>query len=485
MAWILWLLSLSFASAAIAQSLTEVLRSRSELSIWYNLIQPQWETLNGFKNITFLAPNNDAMLSYFNNPQISGCASSNSDILNALTSYHTLQQAYESFPGTSWFYTKLIDYKYSSGKDNATFIDTPNFDFYVNSTKLVSGLNAVSNLVSPPIPFSGGFIFIIDAVLQLPANTTDTLIAAGYTAFAGAIFYTATQDIANSRNIDFNVPTNAAFQEVGDTMRRLTAADAKAMVLYHMMNQSDLPTSGYYDGPLPTLLGTNVTFSNSSDSLSYVNNALTDDSSYFFSAGSPNIWIIEEVLNPNNASAPINSTAWPSPSKVAYVPFESSILQTSIPLCEKPVWLDSVLHPANSHKNVGAIAGGVIGGVLGVVILVLTAYMVLRRRKRRSSPESGQEIDGAETFGRPELKGNTHMPGELGPEQKHELGAKQNYELTAEEKYELSSEKKEYYELEGDLKDIPELEAHRSPTETESPVSAPSSERTYVQAVTK
>lgn len=454
---------LLIVATAFTQSLTDLLKSKTELSVWYRLIQPQWETLNSLKNITFFAPNNDAMLAYFNTAQISGCASTNTNILQALISYHTLQQAYYSFPGSSFFYTELAGTEWSGSVTNQTYLQTPNpsnisqgGSVYSDQNVLVSGLNAYSNLLSAPISFSNGVVYVIDAVLQLPANTSATLIAAGYTAFLGALRHTNTEDIANTRGIDLNVPTNEAFQDVGEILQKLSPDEARAMMLYHMSNDSFYASSGYPEGTQPTLEGTNITVTNASTSPSYDNNALIDDSAYFFSSDSNNIWVIKQVLNPQNTTAPLNSSSWPNPSKVSYIPFASLVPYTPVPLCQKPAWLDSVIRGDSKKVSAGAIAGGVVGGVLGLCMVAFGIFSMIRRRNRYGHHLLNQEIDGTETIGKPELTGSTQIPIETGPEQKHELDTKQ--------KFELSTEPKEVFELpSGDNRDKDEIEAPFSP----------------------
>ena len=318
MARIIWLQLLYLIDLGFTQSLTDVLKSRAEISVWYRLIQSQWKALDAMNNITFFAPSNQAMSNYFKAPQISGCASTDPSILESLVLYHTLEQEYDSFPGTSFFYTQLNDAKYAAGADtNATYIqttippDNKDNNWFLNTTTLVSGLNSASNLLSPPIRFANGAIYIVDSVFQLPASTTTTLIVAGYTAFAGALHHGYLEDLANTKSVDLNVPTNEAFQEVGNIMQTLTPDDFRAVMLYHMLNDTLYTGSGYPEGIQPTLEGSNITNSNTTSWLTYTNNARINNSAYFFSSDANNIWVIDQVLNPKNQSAPPNSTAWP------------------------------------------------------------------------------------------------------------------------------------------------------------------------------
>ena len=99
--------------------------------------------------------------------------------------------------------------------------------------------------------------------------------------------------------------------------------------------------------------------------------------------------------------------------------------------------------------QVRSIIGGVIGGILGLCLIILGVFIYLRRKKR-SLTAIHQEIDGNETFGKPELKGYSKMPIEMGPEQKHELESKENHELTAEQR--------PLFELPGSDIDVAELE---------------------------
>lgn len=466
--------SLYLVVTASALSLTELLKSRSELSVWHRLIQPQWDALDRLTNITFLAPNNGAMSEYFNTPQVTGCASADPAIVQALVSFHTLQQEYDSFPGGSVFTTGLTGDPYAASITNETWLfsllASDSNSPAANVTSLVSGLNTHSNILSLPISFSGGVVYIIDTVLQLPANTSITLVAAGYTAFAGAIRHTFTEDIANTKGVNINLPTDEAFQEIGSALLNMTADETRTMILYHMQNQSIWASDGNLDGPSATLAGINLTDTNINDTVSYTNNALVDNSAYFYSSDSGNIWVMDKVLNPRNTTAPLGSVAWPNPSKVAYVPFASDAPHFAPTQCAKPVWLDSVLY-ASRIKRDRAIIGVVVGLVLAVGLIATRVIFSRRKNKRVAGPH--QEIDGMETFGRPELRGYSHVPSELDADLKHELENAEN------QVFELPAESDTRPELESRLPRL-ELATHKSEThDLVSPLS-PEAERLLI-----
>jgi len=88
------LLPLALAQAAWAQSLTDVLASQNDtLSTLISLLQGQPDlvsALAGLKDITILAPSNDAFTTLLSDPAVAAAVQSDPALVPALLSYHVI-----------------------------------------------------------------------------------------------------------------------------------------------------------------------------------------------------------------------------------------------------------------------------------------------------------------------------------------------------------------------------------------------------------
>lgn len=92
---------------------------------------------------------------------------------------------------------------------------------------------------SQNLNFTGGVIHIIDRVLSVPQNLTDTLSNANLTAAAGAI---ETADLAPAvgmlQNITVFAPDNAAFSDIGSVLANLSADALRSTLGYHVVENA-------------------------------------------------------------------------------------------------------------------------------------------------------------------------------------------------------------------------------------------------------
>lgn len=105
----------------------------------------------------------------------------------------------------------------------------------------------------PPqnLNFTGGVIHIIDRVLSVPQNLTDTLSNANLTAAAGAI---ETADLAPAvgmlQNITVFAPDNAAFSDIGSVLANLSTDALRSTLGYHVVENAVVYSSDVMNSTL-------------------------------------------------------------------------------------------------------------------------------------------------------------------------------------------------------------------------------------------
>jgi uncharacterized surface protein with fasciclin (FAS1) repeats len=96
------------------------------------------------------------------------------------------------------------------------------------------------------VNFTGGVIHVIDTVLTLPVNVSETLTAAGLSSLRGALNQTNLLDTVNSTpNITIFAPNNAALQAIGGGLANLTPDQITDVLTYHAVVAA---TPGYSSG---------------------------------------------------------------------------------------------------------------------------------------------------------------------------------------------------------------------------------------------
>jgi hypothetical protein len=112
----------------------------------------------------------------------------------------------------------------------------------------------------------------------------------------------------------------------------------------------------------------------------------------------------------------------PSPSwwwTVALTPQGQTVAPSGIPRFTGSNATAATISPQPESKNVGAIAGGAVGGFIGLCLLLVLAFLILKRRRSAAPPTI---IDG-ESFKPAELS-PVSVPAEMierGPEKPAEL----------------------------------------------------------------
>jgi uncharacterized surface protein with fasciclin (FAS1) repeats len=309
----------ALASTACAQSLTELLSNTTQLSnltTYLGLFPQLSQTLSQLTNVTILAPSNDAFMALMNTS--AGMAAINdTNLVEALLTYHVLNGTYSSFENTSFVHTALMDGMYANVTGGQVVEAVAGSD---GNVTFVTGLLQQANTTGSPVNFTGGVVHIIDAVLTLPQNVSSTAVAANLTAAVGAL---TKADLASTvdelMDVTIFVPSNEAFDAIGNLVGNLTKEDLTKILEYHVINGTVAYSTSLMNMSVPTLGGENVTISIINDEV-FVNSAKVTVPNVLVANGV--VHVIDAVLNPSN------TTAMPNPSESTAAPAFSGASST-------------------------------------------------------------------------------------------------------------------------------------------------------------
>ncbi|KAI0160055.1 FAS1 domain-containing protein [Hypoxylon sp. FL1284] len=298
-------LSLALASVASAQnmSLTDALGSQGSMLSSLNAIlgaNPRFsESLSRLENVTILAPSNDALNALTSNSDTIALLT-NPAYLQAMLSYHVLNGTYynTSFSNESMFIpTTLTNMTYT----NVTGGQVVEARIYDNNVTFFSALKENATISMPNVNFTGGTIHVIDRLLSIPQNLTETLSNANLTAAEGAINAANLTDIVSDmRDITIFAPNNEAFNAIGSLIGNLTSDQLTNIVGYHVVNGSVNYSSQLENTTLATANGHNITITVANGTM-YANSAKITVPDVLLSNGV--VHVIDQVLNPDNTSA--------------------------------------------------------------------------------------------------------------------------------------------------------------------------------------
>ncbi|KAI1204602.1 FAS1 domain-containing protein [Annulohypoxylon truncatum] len=304
-------LPLAVASIVSAQdpSLTDALGSQnSSLSSLNDLLSSNPELANSFnnlKNVTILAPSNDALDSLTkDNDTLTEYTKSG--YLQALLNYHVLNGTYHntSFTNESVFiHTALSNSTYSNvtgGQVIEARLDGDNVTFF-------TALKQNASIVTPNVNFTGGTIHIIDSLLHVPQNVSDTLSNSNLTAAEGAInTANLTDTIIDTHNVTIFAPNNDAFEAIGSIIGNLSSDDLTSIVGYHVINGSVNYSTDLKNSTANAVNGEKLTITVNNGTI-WVNSAKVTVPDILLANGV--VHVIDGVLNPNNTSAAPDTTA--------------------------------------------------------------------------------------------------------------------------------------------------------------------------------
>lgn len=359
-------------AAQATQNLTAALTSDPDLSNLTAIVStfPQLVTaLGSATNITILAPSNAAFAKFLNNSGANATLG-NTDLVQAILSYHILNGTINSTQITS----------------NATFVPTHlNSPLLANVTggqrvealnnsgtvQIISGLLATSNVTKADIAYNNGIIHVIDAILTPPANISDTAVELNLTAVAGALEEADLVDVVDgARDLTVFAPYNDAFKNIGSLVANASSDLIASVLAYHVVNGSVLYSTDIKNGSLDTFGGGKLTVTVANGSV-FVNQAKVIIPNVLVANGV--VHVIDSVLNPNNTSiAPgTNGTAFGNATTASGVPFTSAA-----PSPTGSATIPSVVASATSSSTAGA-AAFLPTGAIGAGMMFAGALMAL------------------------------------------------------------------------------------------------------------
>lgn len=372
------LLPLALASAISAQSsmsLTDALNSQnSTLSKLNSLLQSTGLTsqLNNLQNVTILAPSNDAVNLALNSSD-STALLANQGALTALLQYHILNGSYmlDSFQNTSEFIaTDLNNQTYSNvtGGQRVECRRAAN-----GNVTFFSALKQNATVVNGNITFSGGTIHIVDRVLSMPMNVTDTLTSANLTAAIGAVRKANLETtLGDTKDVTVFAPNNDAFNAIGSLIANMTNEQLTSLVGYHVVNGTVAYSTDLDNSTLTSLSGDDLTITVINGTV-FVNAARVTVPDILFSNGV--VHVINQVLNSANTTETPNPTATTVPpafsggSTGTGIPFTSGITTptTTFPAATSGGSASSTSNPGVPMRT-GAVGVAALFG--GAAILV-------------------------------------------------------------------------------------------------------------------
>ncbi|KAJ9602380.1 hypothetical protein H2200_013235 [Cladophialophora chaetospira] len=324
----------ALASAALAQEaqpqpdLTTLLSNQTELSnltTYLGLFPDFVGQLGSLQNITLLAPNNEAFATFLNSSAGAALAQNDSALIQAVFSYHVLNGSYSNFSEVAFVPTLLQPPQYANVTGGQVVQAVPGD----NSTAFFSGLLANASSTGSPLNFTGGVVHIIDSVLIIPQNVSETAIQANLTGVAGALMSAdLVETVDGLTDVTVFAPNNAAFEAIGSALPNLTTEDLTSILTYHVVEGTVGYSTLLGNTSLQTVQGANITITVIDDEV-FVNSARVVVADVLVANGV--VHVIDNVLNPENATATANpseetgSPAFSGASSASDIPFTSGV----------------------------------------------------------------------------------------------------------------------------------------------------------------
>ncbi|KAI1870581.1 uncharacterized protein JN550_005124 [Neoarthrinium moseri] len=327
----LFLALAGIVSSQSTQSLTDALNGQnSSLSTLNSLLQSTGlgPALNNLKNVTLLAPNNDALSALLNNTDAAATLS-DTGALTALLNYHVINGTFyaDSFGNSSVFAATHLTNESYANVTGGQRVEARASD---GSVVFFSAYKENATVVTPNVNFTGGTIHIIDSVLTIPMNVTDTLSKSNLTAAAGAIRTANLEKVLGDlRDVTIFAPNNDAFNAIGNLAANMSTDDLAKILGYHVINGTVAYSTDLRNQTVTSSSGQELRIT-VEDGAVFVNAARVTIPDLLVSNGV--VHVINQVLNPANSTETPDATATSAPpafsgasSGTAGVPFTSGI----------------------------------------------------------------------------------------------------------------------------------------------------------------
>lgn len=115
----------------------------------------------------------------------------------------------------------------------------------------VSGADTVSSVLEGDIPYSGGWLHIVDTVLAVPGSFVDTcrVVFPEFEAFLGALYQVGlAQELNDMPDVTVFAPSDSALQLTSGALSMLNDDELRAILAYHVVPHHVLFSTGLADG---------------------------------------------------------------------------------------------------------------------------------------------------------------------------------------------------------------------------------------------
>ncbi|KAK1825788.1 Fasciclin-like arabinogalactan protein [Podospora conica] len=373
------LLPLLAIRPAAPQSLANILASQNDtLSVLNSFLSQEQaflETVANTSDITVLAPSNAALSSL---PQsVVDRVDSDPHFLGALLNYHVLNGTYYAAGLATGGPHQLLRTLLA---DAPPYAAVPGGQRVVaaadgadGSVSLRSGLQRTARVQLADYNFTGGTVHIVDSLLTVPANLSETLLVGGYTAAVGALRQGGLADVldADGAPLTVLVPSNAGFAAVGSLVADMSAEDLQLVLGYHVVQGRALYAAMLADGEgVQTLQGGDVTFRREDGGV-FVNGARVLVEDVLVANGV--VHIIDNILNPLSPKAtpdPTLSTqppAFSGASSTGGIPFTTGV---TVPPTDPATSLTPTTRTSSASPDITGAAAPMKTGAAGVAAMV-------------------------------------------------------------------------------------------------------------------
>lgn len=305
----------ALAGLAFAQSsldLITVLNSTEGLSSIAYLLAELPEALDaiaGKTNLTILAPNDTAIAAIQDGQRAEVFAAGGIDYLLNTLLYHVIDGGFSNITDYVVVHTLLTSSNYTNvtgGQYLGLYHDDDK-----DAIGAYAGLDYHPEGPNKPIPFSQGWIYVINDVLEIPPSFSTTVTSLDFngTSFVEALNQTGLLEEADElRDATYFVPVNDAFSAVECSLSELSSENLTEVLKYHMVQGKVWHYNDIVNGTqLTTLSGQNVTLTLAEEGKLFINNAgiVYTDLAVFSGV----VFFIDNVLNPDaDWSPPVNGT---------------------------------------------------------------------------------------------------------------------------------------------------------------------------------
>lgn len=275
----------------------------SYLNTYINTYPGVKDSVAGLTNITVLAPSDNAIYEFFEDPRFESLEAGGEAYFQTLISYHILEGVHDNITDWLQYKTHLTSPEYTNVTGGQVVFGY--YDHHGFQLGFYSGADIYANAPPVPIPFDGGIVYPISNILNIPASLTKE-VSGDYngTSFIEALNRTGLrEEVELLKDATFFVPDNAAFESVEQSLSELTTEELAQVLQYHVVPG----TIAYYNTllngtTLTTLQGQGLTVFVNEEEEMFINGAGV--SSVDIPVANGVVVIIDNVLNPRATVQP-------------------------------------------------------------------------------------------------------------------------------------------------------------------------------------